>query len=94
MFRLYAAILAEVGKLDEQNVGDVQYDNSSIDPLRLADTIQTPESLQQMEQPLSRGDFETQEDFEQRIAAMNPVYIGCAILDTRRKDGYTDVKFF
>ena len=85
--------LAEVGKLDEQNVGDVQYDNSSIDPLRLADTIQTPESLQQMEQPLSRGDFETQEDFEQRIAAMNPVYIGCAILDTRRKDGYTDVNF-
>ena len=85
--------LAEVGKLDGPTADDAQYKSPCMDPLSLADAIQTPEELRQMKYSLSRGDFETQKDFEHRIAAMDPVYIGCAILDTRRKDGYTDVNF-
>ena len=52
----------------------------------------TEKEVQQM-QPLSRRVFETPSAFRQRIMAMEPVYIGCAILDPSKGDGYTDSCF-
>ena len=40
--------------------------------------------------PLSRRVFETPSAFRQRIMAMEPVYIGCAILDPNLYDRYRD----
>ena len=84
--------LAKAGMLPEETVEAGAEDNWSVDPLRLED----PRSIS----PISRGTsefacdvFETEEEFEQRIAAMAPVYIGCALLDGRKKDEYTGVIF-
>ena len=85
--------LARAVKLAEDTAESESDDNWSIDPLKLADIIQNPEGLQQAQMSLSRRESETQEDFERRIAGRPPVCIGCAILDTRQKDGYTDVNF-
>ena len=43
--------------------------------------------MSRQEQPLSRRVFETPSAFRQRITAMEPVYIGCAILDSSKGDG-------
>ena len=86
--------MARAVKLAEDTAESESDDNWSIDPLKLADIIQNPEGLQQAQMSLSRRESETQEDFERRIAGRPPVCIGCAILDTRQKDGYTDVNFF
>ncbi|WP_306539755.1 tetratricopeptide repeat protein [Megasphaera sp.] len=49
--------------------------------------------MSRQEQPLSRRVFETPSAFRQRITAMEPVYIGCAILDSSKGDGYGDSCF-
>lgn len=67
--------------------------SQSIDPLQLAGSFQFSEDDPTEQNELERDVFETQEEYEQRIAAMEPVHIGYGILDTRRKDGYTDVNF-
>ena len=63
----------------------------SIDPLSVVGGFEMPEAPEI--DPLERDVFETQAEYEQRIADMDPVHIGYAILDPRRNDGYTKVNF-
>lgn len=85
--------LANAGKPPKEAAVYEVNPSQSIDPLQLAGSFQFSEDDLTEQNELERDVFETQEEYEQRIAAMEPVHIGYGILDTRRKDGYTDVNF-
>lgn len=85
--------LTTTGKLPKETPTATPNENTSIDPLSLAGSFQIPEEELQEPDVLEHDVFETEEEYEQRIANMEPIHIGYGILDTRRKDGYTDVNF-
>ena len=85
--------LANAGKLPKEAAVYEVNTSQSIDPLQLAGSFQFSEDDLTEQNELERDVFETEKEYEQRIAAMEPVHIGYGILDTRRKDGYTDVNF-
>lgn len=85
--------LTTTGKLPKETPTATIDENTSIDPLSLAGSFQIPEEELQEPDVLEHDVFETEEEYEQRIENMEPIHIGYGILDTRRKDGYTDVNF-
>ena len=85
--------LSNAGKLPKEAAVYEVNTSQSIDPLQLAGSFQFSEDDPTEQNELERDVFETEKEYEQRIAAMEPVHIGYGILDTRRKDGYTDVNF-
>ena len=85
--------LVNTGKLPKEAVLATSDENTSVDPLSLVGSFQVPDEEDQEQDILERDVFETEEEYEQRIADMDPIHIGYGILDTRRKDGYTDVHF-
>ena len=81
------------GTLPKEAAGHTAGDVMSVDPLSVSARFQIPDAELQQQNVLERDVFETQEEYEHRIEAMDPVHIGYGILDTRRKDGYTSVHF-
>lgn len=63
----------------------------SMNPLSIQDDFE--EQAPVTHSIIEKDVFETEEEYEQRISRMNPVHIGYGILDTRSRDGYTDIIF-
>lgn len=67
--------------------------SNSIDPLQIegdfSQLLEKNEETDELEQDV----FETDEEYAERIASLPKVHLGYAILDTRRKDGYTKIVF-
>lgn len=85
--------LVNTGKLPSKTILSTSNENTSVDPLSLVSSFQVPDEEVRKQNILERDVFETEEEYEQRIADMDPIHIGYGILDTRRKDGYTDINF-
>lgn len=86
-------ILVNTGNLSIKNQNSTLEDNFNVDPLSLVGKFKASNIELQEQDVLKRGAFETTEEYKQRIADMDPIHIGCGILDAHRKDSYTDVNF-
>lgn len=71
-------------------VTDELYIDVNVNPLQIMGSFDTAdEPINILEQDV----FETEAEYEARIASMEPVHIGYAILDSRQGDGYTNIHF-
>lgn len=62
-----------------------------VNPLGIDDDFAAAERKPQ--DKLAKDVFETQAEYEQRIASLPPVHVGYGTLDLRRGDGFTDLHF-
>lgn len=91
---LVRTYLAEMGELSDKFIETPESGATfSVDPLRVEDGLHVSVMELQKQEIWERDVFETQEEYEQRITNMEPIHIGYGILDTRRKDGYTNIGF-
>ena len=76
--------------LGSEIVTDELYIDVNVNPLQIMGSFDTAdEPINILEQDV----FETEAEYESRIASMEPVHIGYAILDSRQGDGYTNIHF-
>ncbi len=74
-----------------QGTPQAEYLAVDVDPLATVGTFQT--TWNETTNPLEKDVFETESEYEARIAQMEPVRIGYGVLNTEKKDGYTNVQF-
>lgn len=68
------------------------YTSERINPLQVIDVFVDTDDDAPID-PLERDVFETEAEYVDRIAQMEPVHIGYAMLDMRTNDGYTNIRF-
>ncbi|MBQ6712444.1 MAG: DUF4145 domain-containing protein, partial [Selenomonadales bacterium] len=97
-FRLNQFSAEDIGRAKQyvkddsyQGVSQAEYLAVDVDPLATVGTFQT--TWDETVNPLEKDVFETEAEYEKRIAQMEPVRIGYGVLNTEKKDGYTDVQF-
>ena len=85
-------ILPQINANNNSNISGYSLDLSlCIDPLNIQENFNIPKDTPQ--DILVKDIFETQEEYINRIANIDPIHIGYGILDPRRQDNYTHITF-